>query len=68
MISTVELDVVAKLILAAVLGGLVGLERERDRRPAPSFCCGGSNIIFPPRPKRTRIRQKTMRLDKQFDL
>ncbi len=34
MISTVELDVVVKLILAAVLGGLVGLEREWDRRPA----------------------------------
>ncbi len=34
MISTVELDVVVKLILAAALGGLVGLERERDRRPA----------------------------------
>lgn len=34
MPSSIEIDIVVKLILAALLGGLVGLERERDKRPA----------------------------------
>lgn len=34
MISSADIVVASKLILAAFLGGLVGLEREHDRRPA----------------------------------
>ena len=34
MPSPQEVDIVVKLALAAVLGGLVGLEREHDKRPA----------------------------------
>jgi putative Mg2+ transporter-C (MgtC) family protein len=34
MISNNEIDIVVKLIIATVLGGLIGLERERDKRPA----------------------------------
>lgn len=34
MISSADVTVATKLILAAVLGGLVGLEREHDKRPA----------------------------------
>ncbi len=34
MISPNEFDIILKLVLAAVLGGLVGWEREHDRKPA----------------------------------
>jgi putative Mg2+ transporter-C (MgtC) family protein len=34
MISNTEIDIIVKLVIAAVLGGLIGLERERDKRPA----------------------------------
>ncbi len=34
MLSTSELDLLVKLLLAVLLGGLIGLEREHDRRPA----------------------------------
>jgi putative Mg2+ transporter-C (MgtC) family protein len=32
--SAQEIDLVVKLLVASVMGGLVGLEREHDRRPA----------------------------------
>lgn len=34
MISQMDFQIATKLIIAAVLGGLVGLEREHDKRPA----------------------------------
>ncbi len=49
MPSTQELDIVIKLVLAAVLGGLVGLEREHDKRPAGlrtnMLICIGSTLF-----------------------
>lgn len=34
MISSREIEIAVKLIVALILGGLVGLEREHDKRPA----------------------------------
>ncbi len=34
MPSSQEIDIIVKVLLAALLGGLVGMEREHDKRPA----------------------------------
>ncbi len=34
MPSSQEIDIIIKVLLAALLGGLVGMEREHDKRPA----------------------------------
>lgn len=49
MVFDLDLHIVGKLLLAAVLGGLVGLERELRRKPAGlrtnMFLCVGSTLF-----------------------
>ena len=49
MISDLDLRIVSKLLLASILGGLVGLERELRRKPAGlrtnMFICIGSTLF-----------------------
>lgn len=49
MIGPVEIEIVIKLVVAAVLGGLVGFEREVHRKPAGmrthSLVCIGSALF-----------------------